>query len=168
MKIIAIIIAVIAVIYVIAKRNGFEAKRQAIKTEAANIGIYINKRSEYLNDALNTLKVNHSWEISGISGLTERDQYDKLMFIGQKYPDLKATSNFGTIMDKIGVLQDDISATQVLVNSNINAYNESLNSFPGLLIAKVFGYKPEKLIDEENIEKNKQLEKKEIEFSKYM
>lgn len=168
MKIIAIIIAVIAVIYVIAKRNSFESMRQAIKTESANIGIYEDKCLQYLDSAMDILKVSHQWEVSALTGLTGRDQYDRLLYLGQKYPELKANSNFSKVMDNLGGLQDDISATQILVNSNINAYNASINSFPENLVAMVFGYKSETLIDEENIEKHKKLERKKIDFSKYL
>ena len=64
-------------------------------------------------------------------------------------------------------LDEDLAAARQLLNGDIRTYNDAITSFPGLLIAKIFGYKEERFIDEENIESNKKLRKREIDFSEY-
>ena len=90
-----------------------------------------------------------------------------MAFLGQKYPSLQTTGNYGEIIATAIRLNNDISATRVLVNGNINAYNDAISMFPGLLIAKLFRYKPETLIDEENIAENKKLKKESVDFSQF-
>lgn len=162
-----IVIAVILVIYVIAKRNEFETLRRNVKHQASNIGIYIEKRSACLNDALNIAKISYSHEVEGIEKLTAGDQLNQLAFLGQKYPGLQSVGGYSTILQNAFALNQDIAATRTMTNGNINEYNSAIHAFPGLLIAKIFGYKDEKLIDEENIEKNKTLTKAEVDFSKF-
>lgn len=167
MKIIIAIIAIIVVGYVISARNNFESLRQAVKTEASNIGIYLEKRSKYLKDAMNIAGISHKNEVSGIARLTENDQFEQLRYLGQKYPDLMATAGYDKILGQAALLQDDIAASRVLLNSNINEYNSAVTSFPGLIIAKLFGYKQEKLVDEENINRNMTLDREEVDFSMF-
>lgn len=162
-----IAIVVILLLYVISKRNDFEKLRRNVKHQGSNIGIYIEKRSACLNDAMNIAKVSYSHEIEGIEKLTAGDQLNQLAFLGQKYPSLQSVGGYSEILSNAFRLNEDIAAARAMTNGNINEYNNAIHSFPGLLIAKIFGYSDEKLIDEENIEKNKTLTKAEVDFSKF-
>ena len=164
---VGIIILVILIIYIISKRNEMDALRRSVQHEAANIGIQMSKRASCLKDALNIAKLSYEHEVEGIDKLTADEQLDKLLFMAQKYPELKSTMGYNEIISQAFELNKDISATRELVNGNIRQYNDVISAFPGLLVAKVFGYKREKFIDEENIEQNKVLDKNDVDFSKF-
>ncbi len=167
MEFIVIGIIIVILIYVITKRNQFNKLRRAVKEEGANIGIQISKRTACLNDALNIAKLSHSHEVDGIERLTAKDQLNQLSYLGQKYPTLNAVSGYGTILNKALVLNEDIAACRELLNSNIRIYNDTISTFPDLIVAAILGYKQEKFVDEDNIEENKQLDKSDIDFSKF-
>lgn len=165
--IIAIVIAIIVLSYTISKRNRFESLKKGIRSEGANIGIYVDKRSACLNDLLDIADVNYRNEVEGIKSLTEKDQLNQLMFLGEKYPELKTTAAYAEQMRQASILQSDIASARVLLNGNIQNYNDEISQFPALIVAKIFGYKEEKFIDEDSIEENKTLKKAEVDFSKY-
>lgn len=158
---------VIIIYYIISKRNTFNELRRAVKQQGAQIGIQIEKRSACLNDAMSILKVGHQHEIDGIARLTAGDQLSQLAFLGQKYPDLASISGYQEAMQNAISLNKDIAGTREMLNGNIRAYNDAITAFPALLVAKVLGYKEEKFVDEENIEKNKILEKRDVDFSNF-
>lgn len=168
-KYILITLAVIIVLgYVISKRNTFEKLRRAVRTEASNIGIYVQKRTDCLNDLMNIAKVSYTNEVKALKDLTVSEQMDKLQYMGETYPQLQSSAAFHEQMRQASILQQDITACRTLLNGNVEEYNNEISSFPGNLIAKMFGYKEEKLIDEENIERNRKLERSDIDFSQYM
>lgn len=161
------VIVLVVLIYMISKRNSFNEMRRKVTQQGAEIGIQMEKRAECLNDAMNILKKSHEREVSGIERLTDKDKFDNLAFLGQKYPELSSVPGYHEVMREALSLNKDISATRELLNANIRAYNDAITAFPGLLVAKLFGYKEEKFIDEENIEQNKVLKKQEVDFSKF-
>ena len=133
-----IIVAAIAV-YVIMTRNKFNELQQMIKNGVSDIGV----QSEALDRTL-----------------------DKLIDIGQKYPDLKSIGEYSAIARKSEMLDKNLTAARQLVNGNIREYNTAINNFPGTIVASMFGFKEEAFIDAENYEKNKSLERRNLDLTK--
>ena len=105
--------------------------------------------------------------MAGIEQLTANDKLEKLAFLGQKYPDLKAINGYEEILKQANNLNRNISASRQLLNGNIRVYNTAISNFPGVIIAAIFGYTAEKFIDEENYEKNKEIDKSDVDFTKF-
>lgn len=167
MKFVLIAVAVILLIYIISKRNRFNALRREVRHQGSEIGVQMEKRAATLNDCLTIAKLSYSHEVEGVERLTVGDQLNQLAFLGQKYPDLQFTSNYGETLRKAMSLNEDITAARTLLNGNIRIYNEEITTFPGLLVAKLFGYKQETFIDDENYEENKKLKKADVDFSQF-
>ena len=153
-----LIIIVPIIIYVVVTRNKFNELQQAIKHEGSDIGIQIANRTQCLNDALNIAKLSYEKEVAGIEQLTANDKLEKLAFLGQKYEEILKQANN---------LNRNISASRQLLNGNIRVYNTAISNFPGVIIAAIFGYTAEKFIDEENYEKNKEIDKSDVDFTKF-
>lgn len=162
-----LIIIVAIIIYVVVTRNKFNELQQAIKHEGSDIGIQIANRTQCLNDALNIAKLSYEKEVAGIEQLTANYKLEKLAFLGQKYPDLKAINGYEEILKQANNLNRNISASRQLLNGNIRVYNTVISNFPGVIIAAIFGYTAEKFIDEENYEKNKEIDKSDVDFTKF-
>ena len=167
-KLILIAIAVILVLkYIISKRNKFQTLKNAIETQASNIGIFTQKRSDCLRDLLEIAKISYKNEVEGLKSLTSQQQLDQLMVMGQTYPALQSSQAYHEQMRQASILQQDISSCRTLLNSNIQEYNNAISAFPGNLIANLFGYKKEKPIDHENMAENRKLNHSEVDFSNY-
>ena len=100
------------------------------------------------------------------SKLTAKDKLDRLLFLGQKYPDLKSIGEYSAIARKSEMLDKNLTAARQLVNGNIREYNTAINNFPGTIVASMFGFKEEAFIDAENYEKNKSLERRNLDLTK--
>ena len=116
---------------------------------------------------MNIVKTNYKFEVEGIAKLTQNEQLNQLAHLGQKYPELGNSPIYSQMVKQAMVLNDDIAAARVLMNSNITAYNDAITAFPAMIVAGLFGYKQETFVDEENIDNNKKLKKTDVDFSQF-
>lgn len=161
------IVAVAVVLWGIGWRNEFEELRRSIRAELSNISIYTEKRADCLNDMLSIANISYKNEIAGLQQLTAGDQLKQLVAMGQAYPTLQTSAAYQEQMRQAIILQQDIAAARALLNGNIQSYNNAITRFPGLIVASMFGYKEEKFIDEENMEANRRLKKREVDFTQF-
>lgn len=161
------IIAIILVIYVIAKRNEINNLKISIDNAKSEISVQREKRSASLNDAMRVLKVSYEHEIAGIEKLTAGEQLNQLQFLAEKYPAIKSVEGYTEASRQAVELNKDISASKTIVNGNIRQYNSVIGGFPANLVALVFGYKREKFIDEDNMENNMKVQIEDVDFSKF-
>lgn len=79
-------------------------------------------------DAIGEAEVALSSGLQGIFGYAEA------------YPDIKATGNVETLQRQLEETEDQIAASRRIFNSNVQAYNARLLSFPGNLIGPRHGF----------------------------
>lgn len=163
--ILAVIILILA--YLVSKRNRFQALKNEVDAQKSNISNYIEQRTKYLNDALNVAKISYSHEVEGMEKLTANEKFEQLRALGERYPQLQNTASYQETISRLPMLERDIAASKTLLNGNIREYNEAISMFPALIVAKIFGYKRETFIDEENMESNKVTDRSEVDFSKF-
>ncbi|SNZ21119.1 LemA family protein [Cohaesibacter gelatinilyticus] len=83
-------------------------------------------------DAIGEAEVALSSGLQGIFGYTEA------------YPDIKATGNIETLQKQLEETEDQIAASRRIFNSNVQAYNARLLSFPGNMIGPRHGFERSK------------------------
>ena len=166
-KFIIVAVFIILFFWVIKKRNHFKSLSEDIKHAGSEISVYQQKREDSLNDALSIAKISYSREVEGIERLTAKDRLDQLAYLGEKYPKLRTSDAYVLAVDNAFALNNEITACRTTLNGNISEYNKVINSFPGLIVAKLFGYKEEKLIDEENLAAHRHLNKRGVDFSSF-
>jgi LemA protein len=64
----------------------------------------------------------------------------KLMAISEAYPDLKANTNFAQLQSELADTENKIQAARRFYNGNVRDLSIGLQSFPGNIIGKVFGF----------------------------
>ncbi len=160
-----IIIAII--LWVIKTRNAFEELRLDIKDAQSKIKVYKENRAACLNDALSIAKRGRIGEVEGIARLTADDKHDQLLALAEKYPVLQSIPSYASAMEKSFGLNQEITATRDILNGNTTEYNKAINSFPGLIVAKIFGYKEAKLIEEENLAETLHLNTRDVDFDRF-
>ena len=117
-----IIVAAIAV-YVIMTRNKFNELQQMIKNGVSDIGVQSEALDRTLDKLIDIARNGYQKEIEGIAQLTAKDKLDRLLFLGQKYPDLKSIGEYSAIARKSEMLDKNLTAARQLVNGNIREYN---------------------------------------------
>ncbi|NOZ12199.1 MAG: LemA family protein [Acidobacteria bacterium] len=66
----------------------------------------------------------------------------QLFALAENYPDLKANRNFLALQQQISELEDNIQMARRFYNGAVKLYNVQLESFPSLIVAKMFRYQP--------------------------
>lgn len=67
-------------------------------------------------------------------------QLKTLLAIAESYPDLKASANFLGLQKSLSEIEDQIQYARRYYNATVRDYNIRVQSFPGLLFAKLFGF----------------------------
>jgi LemA protein len=65
----------------------------------------------------------------------------------EAYPDLKANQNFLQLQEELSDIENKLAAARRFFNGATTEYNNAVESFPGNLIAKNFGFKREMVFD---------------------
>jgi len=158
------IIAVLALM-VAAAYNGFIALRNQAKEAWADIDVQLKRRYDLIPNLMNTVKGYAAHEASAFEKVSEaraaamgvgstaspaqHAQAENMLTgalksvfaIAEAYPDLKANENFLQLQKELGDTEDKIQASRRFYNQSVMALNTGLESFPGNLVAGMFGFK---------------------------
>ncbi len=75
------------------------------------------------------------------------DALKTLFAVSEAYPDLKASANFIQLQEELSDTEDKIAYSRQFYNSNVLAYNTSIQQFPTMIIAKMFHFKMEEFFE---------------------
>lgn len=64
----------------------------------------------------------------------------RLLAVSENYPDLKSTAQFQTLMDQLEGTENRIQTERHKLNDAIRDYNVKVQSFPGGIFVRMFGY----------------------------
>lgn len=67
----------------------------------------------------------------------------KLMALSEAYPQLKANENFNQLQHELGETETRISQARRFYNANVREMNAAVETFPAVLVAGSFGFKPQ-------------------------
>jgi len=101
------------------------SKAQSVIEGVENLAGFSKKQIEDLNDSQMRVSL----------GL------NKIFALAEKYPDLKANTNFLTMQEQLKETEDSIANIRNAYNQHVRAYNSSLRYFPFNIIAALFKFK---------------------------
>jgi len=166
--IIVIGIIVLIVIWVISLFNGLVRLRNRRQNAFADIDVQLRQRHDLVPQLVDTVKGYASHEKELLTKITEARSAamnaqsidDKIVaekqlssaLAGLKiaveaYPDLKANQNFLQLQNELSDIENKLAAARRFFNGATTEYNNAVESFPGNLIARNFGFKREVLFD---------------------
>jgi LemA protein len=64
----------------------------------------------------------------------------RLLAIAENYPDLKSNQNFIRLQDELAGTENRIAVARTRYNQAVETYNATINKFPGLITARIFGF----------------------------
>lgn len=67
---------------------------------------------------------------------------NKLLVVAEAYPDLKANANFAQLQKELVEIEDHIQYARRFYNGAVRMLNTRIQSFPHLLLARPFGFRP--------------------------
>ena len=71
----------------------------------------------------------------------------RLLAISERYPDLKANTQFARLSDELAGTENRIATERRRYNEEVRAYNTLVRSFPTLLTARMLGFMPEEYFE---------------------
>jgi LemA protein len=70
------------------------------------------------------------------------DGLKRLLALAEDYPDLKASRNFLGLQDSLREIEDQLQMARRYYNGTVRNYNILAQSFPGNIVARLFGFGP--------------------------
>ncbi len=165
---IVIVILVLIAIWVIGLYNGLVRLRNRRQNAFADIDVQLRQRHDLVPQLVETVKgyASHEKELllkvteartaamgaTTIDGKIAAEQQLTAALQGLKvqveaYPDLKANQNFLQLQEELSDIENKLSASRRFFNGATTEYNNSVESFPGNLIARNFGFNREIMFD---------------------
>lgn len=169
------VIAVVAIVLVVvffvwATYNGLIRARIRVREAWAGIDVQLKRRSSLIPNLVETVKgyAAHEREVfenvtraraglmnaQGPAAAAQADNIltqalGRLFAVAEAYPDLKANQNFLELQRELTDTEDKIAYARQFYNSNVGNYNEKIAVFPNVLLAGMFGFKPEEFYEAE-------------------
>ena len=80
-------------------------------------------------------------------GTAAREGLGRLFAVAENYPDLKADESFRHLQGRITELEEGIADRRELYNEAVNLNNIRVQTFPDLVVARLFDFKPASLLE---------------------
>ena len=161
-------VLVLIVIWIISLYNGLVRLRNRRQNAFADIDVQLRQRHDLVPQLVDTVKGYASHEKELLTKITEArsaamnattindksvaEQQLSNALAGLKvqveaYPDLKANQNFLQLQEELSDIENKLAAARRFFNGATTEYNNAVESFPGNLIAKNFGFQREVMFD---------------------
>ena len=153
------------VLFIVLNYNGLVALRNHIRESWSNIDTELKRRYELIPNLVATVKgyAKHEQEVfERVTQLRNQcvtnqgsiaDQAaDEMLLVGElrrllgvveAYPDLKADQHYLDLQKQLVNTEDRIQAARRFFNGNVRDYRNKCERFPSMIIAQMFGFKPE-------------------------
>ncbi|HRG81834.1 MAG TPA: LemA family protein [Chitinophagaceae bacterium] len=161
-------IIVILIIWIVSLYNGLVRLRNRRQNAFADIDVQLRQRHDLVPQLVETVKgyAAHEKDLllkvteartaavsaTTIDGKIAAEQQLSSALQGLKvqveaYPDLKANQNFLQLQEELSDIENKLAASRRFFNGATTEYNNAVESFPGNLIARNFGFRKEVMFD---------------------
>jgi LemA protein len=170
--IIVIIVVVILVGYVIVAYNGLVRSRNQIENAWSQIDVQLKRRIDLIPNLVETVKGYAAHERETLDAVisarnaamaapdtppaqAEADNVlsgalRQLFALGEAYPDLKANQNFLALQEELTATEGRVAYARQFYNDSVLTYDNKLESFPTVIIAKTFNFEPKEYFEVED------------------
>lgn len=73
------------------------------------------------------------------AGAELQNALKSIFAIAENYPQLRANENFLHLQQELSAIEDKIAYSRQFYNDSILSYNNSVESFPGVMFARIYG-----------------------------
>ncbi|MEZ5743228.1 MAG: LemA family protein [Sphingomonadaceae bacterium] len=154
--VVLVILGLIALV-VIGIYNRLVGLRQNCRQGVADIDAQLRQRHDLIPNLVSTVKGYASHEKETLDAVisarntaaantnsqTEQQlklSLDRLLALGEAYPDLKASANFQSLQGELADVEDKLAAARRALNAAVAQFNTARDSFPAVLFAGMFGF----------------------------
>ena len=162
---------VVAAIYVVRIYNGLIALRENLRKAWSNIDVLLTQRHDELPKLVETCKRYMGYEQETLERVMQarsavfkaqgrgdvtalgaaeqqlREGLGRLFAVAENYPDLKADQSFRHLQTRISQLEESIADRRELYNEAVNLNNIRIQTFPDLIVARLFEFRTSALLE---------------------
>jgi LemA protein len=159
--IVLIVVALLAV-WVVVSYNRLVSRRNEVDSAWSQIDVQLKRRLDLIPNLVETVKGYASFERSAleavidartramsaaptpaaqgaaVTGLT--GALRQLFALSEAYPDLKANTNFLALQEELQNTESRVAYARQFYNDAVERYNNTTQSFPGVIFAKSFDF----------------------------
>ncbi len=161
-------IIVLIILWMTSLYNGLVRLRNRRQNAFADIDVQLRQRHDLVPRLVETVKgyAGHEKEVlyhvtearaAAMNATTINDKIEKeqqltsalqgLKVTLEAYPNLKANENFLKLQEELSDIENKLAASRRFFNGATTEYNNAVQTFPGNLIARNFGFNPEMFFD---------------------
>jgi LemA protein len=153
-----IIVLLVALVILGIIYNGFISRRNAMRHAFSSIDVQLKKRWDLIPNLVETVKgfAGHEREVleevvaarSASPGSRESFAREenvgvgvrRLLAVAEDYPELQSSGHFLNLQRNLTEIESQLSAARRAYNAAVTSWNEGVESFPGVIVARVFGF----------------------------
>ena len=171
MTVVWIVIGVLVLFAIlgIVSYNRFVSQKQLIRDSWANIDTELRRRYDLIPNLVETVRGYASHERAVFENVTRARAaaasatgspaeqaaaegpfvaaLRQLFAVVENYPDLKANQNFLALQQELSNTEDRLQTSRRFYNANVRNYNERVQQFPSMIIARMFGFEQEEFFE---------------------
>jgi LemA protein len=162
-------VLVLVAILGIVSYNRFVSQKQLIRDSWANIDTELRRRYDLIPNLVETVRGYASHERAVFENVTRARAaaasatgspaeqaaaegpfvaaLRQLFAVVENYPDLKANQNFLALQQELSNTEDRLQTSRRFYNANVRNYNERVQQFPSMIIARTFGFEQEEFFE---------------------
>ena len=161
-----ILIFIILIIYVFAKYNSIIQNKNKVKQAESGIDVYLTQRFDLIPNLVECVKGYMKHEKEMLTEITKaRTAYlqnknlkegqelnkkcNMIIAVAEEYPELRSSEQFLNLQKNLSKVENQLQAARRVYNSEVNTYNNSIQKFPGNIMASIFGFKEEEYFEAE-------------------
>ena len=154
-------VAVVLLVLVLFTYNNLIQLRNKVKEAFSTMDVYLKKRYDLIPSLVDIVKGYAKHETDTLQEVTKMrvnaqksdlnaainnemkigDALQSLLVIVEKYPDVKANTNFLDLQERLSRMDEEIAFSRRYYNGCVREFNDRCQMFPFNLIAGVFGFK---------------------------
>jgi LemA protein len=161
--IIVIVVLVVLVAFVVGIYNGLVTRRNRVDEANSQIQVQLKRRHDLIPNLVNAVKGYMDFEKGVLTAVTEAranavaagsqgpvaqagaenvltGALRSLFAVVENYPQLKANENVLSLQEQLTTTENQISFSRQHLNATVLDYNNSLQTFPNVLLAGPFGF----------------------------
>ncbi len=156
-------ILLIFVLWAAGSYNSLVGYHESVNNQSSNISTQLQRRADLIPNLVNTVKGYASHESEIMNNLTESraklvgattmeekadadsqltSAINRLLMVVENYPNLKADSQFTSLMDELSGTENRITVARKDYNESVKTYNQKIKTFPTMVFASIFGFGP--------------------------
>jgi LemA protein len=171
LSLLLVALLVVATVYVVRIYNGLVALRENVRKAWSNIDVLLTQRHDELPKLVETCKrymayeqetlervmqaraavfrAQGSGDVTAVGAAEQqlRDGLGRLFALVENYPELKADRGFQHLQTRISQLEETIADRRELYNEAVNLNNIRIQTFPDLIVARLFEFRSAALLE---------------------